>query len=187
MKPASATAAKEPSTKLGDFYRAHRPEVLGAGGVLVAGLAYWRSKHASSSSSSSTSIDPATGYPTGSAEDEAALASQSGGYSDGGGSTGYSGGGFSGDGGNGSDIASQLSAINSTLTRDTTLLQGLTSAPGNSTPTSPTVGRTNAQNIALTEKNLAADKATLKKDPNSAKAKAAVKNLTTRLGKEKAA
>jgi hypothetical protein len=201
VKP-DPTPAKEPSTKLGDFYRAHRPEVLGGIGVVVAGLAYWRSKHASASSSSASTIDPATGYPSGSAEDEAALAAANGagvtaapvgGYSSDGseGSTGYSGSGYSGDGGNGSSIASALSGIQSSLTEDQTLLQGLgsspvSSLPTNPTPTSPTVGRTNAQNEALTAKNLAADEAALKKSP-TAKNKAAVKNLTTRLNKEKAA
>lgn len=147
---APTSAAKEPSTKLGNFYRAHRPEVLAAGGVVVAAVAYWRSKHPSSSSSSSstsTTIDPATGYPTGSAADEAALAAQSSaasgglvataptsdlsGYQDGGGGTGYSG-----SGGYGSQIESTLTSIQSELAGDTSIV----SPPTSVTSTPPSTG-----------------------------------------------
>ena len=198
VAPASTkpSAAKEPATKLGQFYRAHRPEVLAGGGVVVALLAWWKTKHPSSSSSASSTIDPATGDPTGSAADQAALAAQQAAASGstpysvtpggGDGSTGYSGGGYSGDGGSGSDVLTALQGIDTTLTADQTLLQGLTPAPGNPTPTSPTASskRTAAQAEAITEANLKNDQAALKANP-SAKNKAAVKNLTTRLGKEK--
>jgi hypothetical protein len=198
----SASAAKEPSTKFGQFYRAHRPEVLAGGGAVVAAIAYWKSKHGSSSTSSTSSqIDPATGQVAGSAADEAALAQQSGAGvtssgilpSGGDGSTGYSGSGYGGDGGGGSDIATELGTIETTLTGDQTLLQGLTPTsgpdpemPANPAPGSPSVAtkRTAAQAEAITTKNLAKDKAAEKSNP-SAKNAAAVKNLTARLGKEK--
>lgn len=56
--------------------------LLGGVLVLVVGVGWYRSRHAASSSSSSPSsaqqqIDPATGYPTGSPEDQSALAAQS--------------------------------------------------------------------------------------------------------------
>lgn len=84
---------------------------VGVGIVLVAGVYYYRKNKASAASQASvnaagsTSIDPATGYPYGSAEDAAALQSQGnyqspvaqGGY----GYTGYAGGSGSGNFGQG--------------------------------------------------------------------------------------
>jgi hypothetical protein len=57
---------------------------VGVGIVLVAGIYYYRKNKAASANAASVAaagsqaIDPATGYPYGSAEDQAALASQSG-------------------------------------------------------------------------------------------------------------
>jgi hypothetical protein len=205
VAPASTkpSAAKEPSTKLGQFYRAHRPEVLAGAGVLVGLAAWWKTKHPSSASSSTSStIDPATGDPAGSAADQAALAEQQAAASGstpysvtpggGDGSTGYSSGGYGGDNGSGSDVLAALQGIQTTLTGDQTLLQGLGSSgpdpemPANPAPGSPSVAtkRTAAQAEAITTKNLAKDKAAEKASP-SAKNKAAVTNLTKRLNKEK--
>ncbi len=170
------SAKKEPGTKFGQFYRAHRPEVLAGGGIIVAALAYWKSKHPSSgSTSASSSIDPATGYPAGSAADQAALAQQSGAgvttpySSTGDGSTGYS-----------------LQGLQASETADQTLLQGLTpSSTGNPTPSSPSV-RTLAQAKSLTAANLAKDEAALKKNPKNKADAAAVKNLKARQQKQNA-
>lgn len=57
--------------------------VLGAGAVILFGVAYYRQKKAKQASAAAnaganTGIDPATGYPYGSAEDAAALANQNG-------------------------------------------------------------------------------------------------------------
>ena len=133
-EPAGVPQAKaEPKTQLGDFYRAHRTEILGGAGLLVAVGLYWRSKHPSSSTASSAtgadstaSIDPATGYPTGSAADIAALQAQgasgaavvpsapgdgsSQGYGDGGGT------GYSGSGGGQSTLDSELATLNTSIT-----------------------------------------------------------------------
>jgi hypothetical protein len=144
MTPPAAPA--EPKTGLGDFYRAHRAECLGAGGVLVAVIAYVRSKKSgtSSSSTSSSAIDPSTGYPAGSAEDTAALqaaatdstiaatapATTSTTTGDGS-STGYSGDG--GGGGYGSEILTAIDGLQTTLT-------GMTltdTAPPSTTSTPP--------------------------------------------------
>lgn len=62
--------------------------VIGAGLVLVVGVAWYRSKHQAAATDTTTSsttadqqnVDAATGYTSGSAEDLAALAAQSGGY-----------------------------------------------------------------------------------------------------------
>ncbi len=65
--------------------------IVAGGFVLVAGIAYYRSKKTAAANAASvaqagaTTTDPATGYPYGSAEDAAALAAQAG-YNDG---TGY--------------------------------------------------------------------------------------------------
>jgi hypothetical protein len=89
--------------------------IAGVGGVVIIGIVYYRSKQtaaanaaataaaansaANATGTANTQIDPATGYPYGSAEDEAALSQQQGinytGYGFGGGG-GYSGGGGSG-------------------------------------------------------------------------------------------
>jgi hypothetical protein len=78
--------------------------LLGGGVVLLGGIAWYRSRNAAGSSSSTTAaadttqIDPATGFPYGSAEDAAALAQQAsyvgvGGGGGGGGSPIYNSGG----------------------------------------------------------------------------------------------
>lgn len=154
--PISPTSAKaEPKTQLGQFYRAHRPEVLGGIGFVVAAFAYYKSKHPSSSSTASsstaatTSIDPSTGYPAGSAADEAALAQQAAGtaissvptsgdgstsgYADGGG-TGYSGGG-----GGISTIETDLAGIQSSISA---LSLTQTTPPGTTSVTPPSVTTT---------------------------------------------
>lgn len=74
--------------------------MIGAGLVVVGGIAYYRSKKtaaaaqaASVAQAGGTTTDPATGYPYGSAEDAAALAAQSN-YNTGAGYGGYAGGGY---------------------------------------------------------------------------------------------
>ncbi len=67
-----------------NWYATHKQEaLLGAGGIVVTIALYARSKKASSAASTSagatsSSIDPATGLPYGSAADNAALAAQQG-------------------------------------------------------------------------------------------------------------
>lgn len=188
--PGSAPNVKtEPKTGLGNFYRAHRTEVLSAAGLLVAGGLYYRSKHPSSSSAASTSssdIDAATGYPAGSAEDIAALQAQAAAASGAavvspsspgdGSSTGYGDGGGTGYSSSGglSSIDSELTAIETTLTNNGTLDQPPPPAPpgpagGTTPPPSPAVvgvagGKTgatvsNAQNLANLNATLTRDEA----------------------------
>lgn len=163
-EPAGVPAPKtEPKTQLGNFYRAHRTEVLAGAGLVAGGLWYWKSKHSSSSSSASTTgsssdIDSATGYPAGSAADIAALQAQaqtasgaavvpsspgdggSQGYGDGGG-TGYSGGG-----GGQSTLDSELATLNTSITTLGGEIQDMPPGapgpvgPGTEIPASPVVG-----------------------------------------------
>jgi len=139
----------EPKTALGEFFRAHRTEVLAGAGILVAGYAYYRSKHPSASSAAAQNasaattaagatgaIDPNTGVPyaTELANAEAqgvavtSPASQGSGsttgYGDGGG-TGYSNGS-----GYGADIYSELQGIQTTLANQGQLTQVPNAAPG---------------------------------------------------------
>lgn len=75
--------------------------IAGGGIVLIGGIYFYRKQKASSANAASvaaagaSSIDPATGYAYGSAEDSAALAAQ-GNYQSPGGSTGYGYGGYAG-------------------------------------------------------------------------------------------
>jgi len=58
-------ASSEPKTSLGNFYRAHRTEVLAGGGIAVALFAYWRSKSSSNSAAAqSASTTPSSSTPT---------------------------------------------------------------------------------------------------------------------------
>ena len=175
----------EPKTALGNFYRAHRTEVLGGAGLVVAVGLYWRSKHPSSSSStastSSSDIDAATGYPAGSAEDIAALQAQAAAASGAGvvspsspgdgSSTGYGDGGGTGYSGSGglSSIDAELASIETTLTNNGTLDQPPPPAapgPAPGSGSSPAVGVaggktgptvSNAQNLANLDATLARD------------------------------
>jgi hypothetical protein len=185
MNPANASGGKEPATSIGQkfaqFYRAHRPEVLGLGGIAVAGLAYYRSKHPSSASAATTAtdtsttasgIDPATGVPyaTELAEAQSATAADGGVTAPGGGegSTGYSGGGYDGSGGDGSDILSALTGIQTTLNNGIqvtgdipgTINGGPIPSQTNNSPQATTgaASRTPAENLANLDAELAKDK-----------------------------
>jgi hypothetical protein len=74
--------------------------IIGGGLVLILGIVWYRSKKASDAAASvaaagQSEINPATGYPYGSAEDAAAMAAQADYISAGGGGVGGSGGGGS--------------------------------------------------------------------------------------------
>ena len=147
-EPAGVPPVKaEPKTQLGEFFRAHRTEVLAGAGILVAGYAYYRSKHPSSAAASNAAaatsptgatgaIDPNTGVPysTELADAEAqGIATSAPATVGGGGTTGYGDGGgtgYSGGGGYGADIYSELQSIQTTLANQGTLTQVPNAAPG---------------------------------------------------------
>lgn len=188
----AGASKSESKTKIGNFYRAHRAEVLAGAGIVVAGVAYWRSKHPSSSSTASTAtnadaIDPATGVPyaTELSEAQSGITSSAPGvdgssYGDGG-STGYTSGG-----GSPGPILSQLDTIQTELAGDQAILGGqmptVTPSGDNQgmgpTPNSPevvTVPTAQANKVAgdahavtVTQQALAANRALAAKSPSKA-------------------
>ena len=199
--PAAAGGAgdKEPATSIGQkfaqFYRAHRTEVIGGAGVLVAGFAYYRSKHPSSATAATTAtdtsttasgIDPATGVPysTELAEAQQASSTEDGSiYPSGGdGSTGYSGSGYGGDGGEGSSILTALQGI------QTSLNDGISVTSDPPPSTTQTQTQTGGSPTATQAANLSKLNAELAKDEKGSTAgdKASVTKLNTQIAAVKA-
>lgn len=86
--PEPKAPATEPKTSIGNFYRAHRTEVLAGGGIAVALFAYWKSKSSNSSTAAATAATAAS-------SNSLPVDPNAGGISGGAGST-YSGGGSNG-------------------------------------------------------------------------------------------
>jgi hypothetical protein len=190
---------KEPATSIGQkfaqFYRAHRTEVIGGAGVLVAGFAYYRSKHPSSASAATNAtdtsttasgIDPATGVPYATELAEAQQASSTGDgtvYPSGSdGSTGYSGSGYGGDGGEGSSILTALQAIQTQLQTGISVTSDpppSTTVTPSQTSNSPTA--TQAANLKNLNNELAKDEKI-----STPAAKASVSRLNTQIAAVKA-
>ena len=205
MKPAAPVGdpKSEPKTSLGNFYRAHRTEVLAGGGILVAAIAYWKSKSSNAASSAQTSsstsptLAPSSTLPSG--------------YGSGGGSGSSTGASTAGYGASNNSLLNQLLSTApswytapSTITTPpapprtstspppvTTSPQPVTVPPGGTTPPQgyqrPGLAPgtyTHAGNLATTSQNLAKYRAQVAASPN-AKNRAAVTALSHRLSVER--
>lgn len=201
MKPSSAdgitTPQSEPKTGLGNFYRAHRTEVLAGGGIIVALFAYWRSRSSSSSAAAANAAAAVGAYPGTSSvpTDPSASGGYSGGYSGGSGGAGGSPSGASGGyGASNNALLEQLIGMQPAYLPPVQVVQKpppsaststvASGAPPGGSPQPSSSRPALAAAEATTSENLAKYRAEVASSPN-AKNRAAVTALSHRLSAER--